>query len=213
MKRRTPGRVAVGFAALLALAGCHGAGTEPEAKPTPLTALDAETAPTDVVTIDADARQDVAAGTTPMAQRVAVIGLLNKRNGTTRDLTLKPGQAVRVGDAVVRLSACEQTAPWEQDHYTGAFVQLDVLGTGADTKSGWRRVFSGWLYKERPALNVVQHPIYDVWPKSCAMTFPGAPATSPDSTPPRSRAKKSPAPDSDAPGPITPATADDNAAR
>ena len=46
-----------------------------------------------------------------MADRVAVIGLLNKRNGVERDLTMKPGQAVRVGDVVVRLRACETTAP------------------------------------------------------------------------------------------------------
>ncbi|MDI1295785.1 MAG: DUF2155 domain-containing protein, partial [bacterium] len=49
---------------------------------------------------------------TPMAQRSAVIGLLNKRNGLTRDLTMKPGEALRVGDAIVRLQACETTAPW-----------------------------------------------------------------------------------------------------
>ena len=30
-----------------------------------------------------------------MAERVAVLGLLNKRNGIVRDLTLRPGQAVR----------------------------------------------------------------------------------------------------------------------
>ena len=40
-------------------------------------------------------------GVTPMAQRVAVIGLLNKRNGIVTDLTLRPGQAVRVKDAIV----------------------------------------------------------------------------------------------------------------
>ena len=107
-------------------------------------------------------------GATPMAERVAVIGFLNKRNGETRELTMKPGEARRIGDAVVRLRACERTAPWEQEQYTGAFVQLDVRG--ADTR--WRRTFSGWLFKERPALNVVQHPIYDVWPKSCTMRFP-----------------------------------------
>jgi len=133
---------------------------------------------------------------TPMADRVAVVGLLNKRNGLERDLTMKPGQAIRVGDVVVRLRACETSAPWEAEPLTGAFVQLDV--EGRDTR--WRRVFSGWLYKESPSLNVVEHPIYDVWPKSCAMTHPdigpdtimasavgaGAPAA------PRSSAKKSP---------------------
>ena len=127
----------------------------------------AENTPSDVVTVEGDVAP-VDAGSTPMAQRVAVIGLLNKRNGVSRDLTMKPGQALRVGDTVIRLRACERTAPWEQEQLTGAFIQLAVRGS--DEK--WRRAFSGWLYKERPALNVVQHPIYDVWPKSCTMSFP-----------------------------------------
>lgn len=106
---------------------------------------------------------------TPMAERVAVLGLLNKRNGLTRDLTMKPGEALRAGDAIVRLQACETTAPWENVQETGAFVQLDVRST-ADGK--WRRNFSGWLFRERPDRNVVQHPIYDVWVKSCTMEWP-----------------------------------------
>lgn len=110
------------------------------------------------------------AGTTPMNERVAVLGLLNKRNGISRDLTLKPGQSVRVGDVIVRLQACETTPPWEFDPLTGAFVQVDVQQPGGQ----WKRVFSGWLYKESPSLNVVEHPVYDVWPKSCAMAFPAA---------------------------------------
>ncbi len=116
-----------------------------------------------------DAGEDaVANGGTPMAQRVAVLGLLNKRNGESREITLKPGQATRIGDVVVRLRACEKTAPWEQDQLTGAFAQVIVRGSDAK----WRRAFSGWLFKERPGLNVVQHPIYDVWTKSCTMSFP-----------------------------------------
>jgi hypothetical protein len=115
--------------------------------------------------------EPVAPGTTPMNQRVAVLGFLNKRNGISRDLTLRPGQAVRVGDAIVRLRACETTPPWEFDPLTGAFVQLDVKQPNEEL---WDRVFSGWLYKESPSLNVVEHPVYDVWPKSCTMTFPGA---------------------------------------
>lgn len=111
------------------------------------------------------------AGATPMPDRVAVIGLLNKRNGLTRDLKMKPGEALRVGDAIVRLRACETTAPWEERKETGAFVQLDVRAQRDDK---WRRVFSGWLFRERPDRNVVQHPIYDVWVKSCAMSWPEA---------------------------------------
>lgn len=105
---------------------------------------------------------------TPMAERVATIGILNKRNGLSRDIIMKPGEARRIGDLVVRLKACETTAPYEQDPLTGAFVQ--VIVHGADDK--WRKVFSGWLFKESPSLNAVEHPIYDVWTKACVMRFP-----------------------------------------
>lgn len=137
----------------------------------------------------------VDAGTTPMPRRVAMLGLLNKRNGVTRDVTLRPGQAMRVGDVVIRLRACEETPPWEPQHLTGAFVQLDVQG--ADR--AWRRAFSGWLYKERPTYNVVLHPIYDVWPKSCATTFPGT-TPAPASPAPAGRTARSSSARNAAPG-------------
>lgn len=154
----------------------------------------------EIVAVDAGPTASVT-GVTPMAERVAVLGLLNKRNGVARELTLKPGQAVRAGDVIVRLRACEKTAPWEPDQLTGAFAQVDIRGTDGKVA----RAFSGWLYKERPALNVVQHPIYDVWVKSCAMTFPdtggeevsGGAADAPK----RSSAPKSAETDATAPAP------------
>ena len=121
----------------------------------------------DVITVGRDGKTIEDAALTPMKDRVAVLGILNKRNGEAREFKLKPGQAARIGDVIVRLRACDKTAPWEADQLTGAFVQVDVL----ELDKKWHRVHSGWLFAERPALNVVQHPIYDVWPKSCAMTF------------------------------------------
>lgn len=177
-------------------------------KPVGDTLLDQAQGPSNVETVDISPDPALTRGTTPMAQRVAVLGLLNKRNGEARDVTLKPGEATRIGEVVIRLRACEQTAPWEPDHYTGAFVQVDV----EQNDRRWRRVFSGWLFKERPGLNVVQHPIYDVWTKSCAMTFPATgPATVSvaEASENRSSAKKSPAavePEPAAPPPSAPAT-------
>lgn len=128
-------------------------------------------------------------GVTPMSQRVAVLGILNKRNGIVQNVALHPGQSVRWKDVIVRLRACEATAPWEDEKLTGAFVQLDVQ----QPDRHWNRVFSGWLYKESPSLNVVEHPVYDVWPKSCEMTYPpGPPApAAPASSSNLSSAKKS----------------------
>ena len=156
-------------------------------------------------------------GTTPMAQRVAVLRLLNKRNGQMREFSLRPGQAVRAGDVIVRLRACETTAPWEVQQLTGAFVQLDIREPRTNQ---FRRVFSGWLYKETPGLNVVEHPIYDVWPRSCAMTHPGGGTPAParpassrssasNSTGPTTEETPAPAPAPAAPPP----SAESNSAR
>lgn len=159
-----------------------------------------------VESVDADGEPPPTGGT-PMAERVAVVGLLNKRNGVSREVTLKPGQATRIGDVVIRLDACEKTAPWEPDPLTGAFVRLDVRGPDGR----WRRPFSGWLFRERPALNVVRHPVYDVWAKSCTMSWP---ETGPGtvslagrrSSSASQRPDSAPASDREA-APVTPATA------
>lgn len=163
------------FAALMlvpaALGGCNW--VKPQPQPTAaadkvVVAPKAGRPGEEIVTVDTSGPTVSMAGVTSMAERVAVLGLLNKRNGATRDVQLKPGQATRLGDVIIRLRACEKTAPFESEQQTGAFAQVDIRGTDGR----WTRAFSGWLFKERPALNVVQHPIYDVWVKSCAMTFP-----------------------------------------
>jgi hypothetical protein len=194
------------LAAMLALSACGKGGSGPRAG-----GGNGEPRTVDVPqTVSAEAP-----GTTPMAQRVAVLGFLNKRNGVSQELKLKPGQAARIGDTIVRLRACETTAPWETQRLTGAFVQLDVKEP-RDPQGRYRRVFSGWLYKETPSLNVVEHPIYDVWPKSCAMSRPGAEESAPPagsaasnrSSAPKSPPRKAPAaPRPAAPAPALPATA------
>lgn len=116
---------------------------------------------------------------TPMAERVATLGVLNKRNNISQDLVLKPGESRRLGNIVVRLAACEKSTPWEETPEEGAFVQVLVRERVSAGELEWRRVFSGWLFKNKPSVNVVEHPIYDVWVKSCAMRFPGEDAPVP----------------------------------
>ena len=159
------------LAAFALLAACNREAPEPEPEATEV--------PEEFARPGAPIAAQGAIGT-PLEDRVAVLGLLNKRNNITRDLEMKPGETRRVGDVIVRLSACERTAPWEEPPETGAFVQVIVLTRPeADTAPEWRRFFSGWLFKNSPSLNVVEHPIYDVWVKDCRMSFPGegAPAS------------------------------------
>ena len=197
----------VTLAALLALGACGPRGAEQQNR------QNASEAEADTVDIPQTVTR-LAPGTTPMAQRVAVLRLLNKRNGQMREFSLRPGQAIRAGDAIVRLRACETTAPWEVQQLTGAFVQLDVR---APRSQQFRRIFSGWLYAETPSLNVVQHPIYDVWPRSCAMTHPGGgtPAPSPRAaSSSRSSASNSTGPATEPPAaPPPPPSAESNSTR
>ncbi len=164
-----------GVAAALALAGCGGGESEES--------VEQEQPKAEPVRPYAD---QLPPGTTPVAERTAVLGLLNKRNGISRDISLKPGQATRVDDVIVRLQACETTPPWEPEPLTGAFVQVDVR----NPQNQFQRVFSGWLYRESPSLNVVEHPVYDVWTKSCEMTHPAGPG-SPAETPAPANASSS----------------------
>lgn len=160
----------------LALAACDKAG-EPETEGVPLDS------PAPAATADAQTGEVDDNGATPMQDRVATLGLLNKRNNVSEEITLKPGESAELGPVIIRLSACERTAPWELPQETGAFVQVDIRERGQQEH---RRVFSGWLFRESPSLNVVEHPVYDVWVKNCAMRWPGeaaAPAPSASPTP------------------------------
>jgi hypothetical protein len=104
---------------------------------------------------------------TPMAERVITFAVLNKNNGQTRDFRVRPGTVVNYGRLTIRARACEATPPWERP-WSGAFLQID----DRPKRGGTKRVFSGWLFAESPSINSFDHPVYDVWVKSCAMSFP-----------------------------------------
>lgn len=158
-------------AMLLPLALLASACSESDETPPPPAELLKDSAPPSQRSSGTVVRPDVG---TPLAERVATIGLLNKRNNITEDIQLKPGEAKRLKNVVVKLESCERTPPWESPPETGAFVQVLVAERRqAGQRAKWRQIFSGWLFKNSPSLNVVEHPIYDVWVKDCAMNFPG----------------------------------------
>lgn len=156
---------ALTLVAVLALAGCGQSGD---------VAPEATEVPKDFASAAPAARAVESQFGTPVKDRVATIGLLNKRNNLTQDLVMKTGESRRIGNVIVKLANCERTLPWETPPEVGAFVQVFVeeRATTQD-RLAWHKVFSGWLFKNAPSVNVVEHPIYDVWVKDCAMKFPG----------------------------------------
>lgn len=160
----SPAMRALALAGLLTLAGC---GEKASAPPPEATETGAAIASASGAAVESEFG-------TPIKDRVATLGLLNKRNNITQDIVLKSGESRRIGNAIVKLATCEKTAPWEDPPETGAFVQLFVEERAStDQPMSWRKVFSGWLFRNAPSVSVVEHPVYDVWVKDCAMTFPG----------------------------------------
>jgi hypothetical protein len=173
---------------MLVLSGCGGSDTKEDEKTIPKSVA-AAPKPTGI--------EESEYGT-PVKDRVATLGLLNKRNNLSQDLVMKTGESRRVGNVIVKLATCEKSLPWEQPRQTGAFVQVFVEERQTSNQPlTWRKVFSGWLIKESPSLNVVEHPVYDVWVKDCAMKFPGeeeaAPAASSSAPKPAGSASAAPA--------------------
>ncbi len=109
---------------------------------------------------------------TPMAERVVRLAALNKRTGLTQEFTAHPGDTLRFATLTVRVRACETTPPWEA-RQTAAYLQVDDTPVEVRTAARrTRRVFSGWMFAESPSLNPLEHPLYDVWVRSCTMRFP-----------------------------------------
>ncbi|MEL0209352.1 MAG: DUF2155 domain-containing protein, partial [Novosphingobium sp.] len=149
---------ALALAGVLALAGCGDKAPPPPPEAT-------ETGSAMVSASGAAVESEFG---TPIKDRVATLGFLNKRNNITQELVLKSGESRRIGNAIVKLATCEKTAPWEDPPETGAFVQLYVEERATTSEPlAWRKVFSGWLFKNAPSLSVVEHPVYDVWVKDC----------------------------------------------
>ena len=160
------GRAPFGLGACLLLAACGQGGSSP--------ADTATGVPTGLASGKVAGRIVESDFGTPVKDRVATIGLLNKRNNLSQDLVLRTGESRRVGNVIVKLANCERSLPWESPPEVGAFVQfwVEERQSTADPLR-WHKVFSGWLFKNAPSLNVVEHPVYDVWVKDCAMKFPG----------------------------------------
>ena len=116
------------------------------------------------------------AAAVPLSERVAVIGVLDKRLGSSTEFKLKPGESFRFGQISGVLQSCETTQPYERKQ-SGAFVQVTETprAVGNAKPGAPKLVFSGWIFAESPSLNPFVHPVYDVWLKSCTMRFPDGP--------------------------------------
>lgn len=101
------------------------------------------------------------------SERIAVIRAIDKITLRVREFEVGMNQSVRFGAIDILVRTCEAKPPEEQPD-SAVFLQIDETRPNQPKQ----RVFSGWMFAANPAVNALEHPIYDVWVAQCRMTFP-----------------------------------------
>ena len=98
---------------------------------------------------------------------VAILRGLDKVTARTRDLEAPVGEEVEFGALAITVQYCRRRPP-EEPPEVFAFLQVDDRRTdGFGAEIDGERIFSGWMFASNPALNPLEHPVYDVWVIDC----------------------------------------------
>lgn len=101
----------------------------------------------------------------PIANPVASFAGLDKITGRITRFDVYIDETVLFGALEITPRAC-YSRPSTEAQRTSAFLEVDQRSlTGVS-----RRIFSGWMFADSPALNAVDHAIYDVWLVECKVS-------------------------------------------
>jgi len=95
-------------------------------------------------------------------QRAAMMQGLDKVTARVSTFPLEIDRPARFGTLEITLRACHKRPP-EEPPESAAFLEIRELRLGEQP----RPLFSGWMFASSPALNPLQHPVYDVWVLEC----------------------------------------------
>lgn len=91
-----------------------------------------------------------------------ILGGLDKVAARTARLEVNMKQKVFYNTLIVTVHACK-TRPPEEPPESAAFLEVQERKPDGTVQ----RIFSGWMFASSPALNALEHPVYDVWVISC----------------------------------------------
>ena len=106
----------------------------------------------------------VPAQTGHITNPVARLTILDKITGRIQGFDVYMGETVRYGALRLRIEAC-YTRPATETPVTMAFLRVDELPA---SENDFEKVFAGWMFASSPALNAMEHPVYDLWLNACA---------------------------------------------
>lgn len=95
---------------------------------------------------------------------------------TARVLTFETriDEPVRFGTLEIVPRFCDR-APPEEPPESKAFLDIYEARDGEERAD----LFHGWMFASSPALNALEHPVYDVWVLDCKTVAPALPADPP----------------------------------
>lgn len=91
-----------------------------------------------------------------------ILGGLDKVAARTAKFEVNMKQKVFYNTLIVTALACK-TRPPEEPPESAAFLEIQERKSDGTTQ----KIFSGWMFASSPALNALEHPVYDVWVVNC----------------------------------------------
>ncbi|MDW2958595.1 MAG: DUF2155 domain-containing protein [Alphaproteobacteria bacterium] len=88
----------------------------------------------------------------------AVVRVMNKAAGKVQEIIIPAGQEVQFEKLYMNIRTCKQTDPFQAEDYW-MFIEISEKDNG--------QIFGGWMSRNEPGQNPLQHADYDVWLVRC----------------------------------------------
>jgi len=97
-----------------------------------------------------------------IANPVAHFSGLDKITGRITSFDVYINETVQFGALQITPRACYTRPPTETQR-TSVFVEVDQVALTGKIE----RIFTGWMFADSPALNAIDHAVYDIWLLDC----------------------------------------------
>jgi hypothetical protein len=97
-----------------------------------------------------------------IANPVAAFSGLDKITGRITKFDVYIDETVQFGALQITPRVCYTRPPTETQR-TSVFVEVDQVSL----KGQITRLFTGWMFADSPALNAIDHAVYDIWLVDC----------------------------------------------
>jgi len=102
---------------------------------------------------------------TTISNPIASFSGLDKITGRITNFDVYIDETVQFGALQITPRVCYTRPPTETQR-TSVFLEVDQVSL----KGGSERIFTGWMFADSPALNAIDHPVYDIWLVDCKQT-------------------------------------------